>query len=92
MGGDGNKQQKKSSFSFFSMFKGKSSRRGADNYYNYEMKEESVKAYKVWHSDEDRAGRWVAKPGIDREASDFITSRTERWKSVEAVLKDDHLN
>ncbi|CDP15174.1 unnamed protein product [Coffea canephora] len=77
----GGKQKKSSgsssSFSFFSMFKTKSRR--ADD-----MKDDYMKAYKVWPSDEDR-GRWVAEPGIDRKASAFINSRTERWKSVEVA-------
>ncbi|CAI9101389.1 OLC1v1038700C1 [Oldenlandia corymbosa var. corymbosa] len=74
----GGNKQKKSSFSFFGFFKSSKPRR------DYEMKDDFVKAYKVWPSDEDR-GRWVAEPGIDRKASAFISSRTERWKSVEVA-------
>lgn len=66
-----------SSFSFFSLFKNKPRR-------EYEVKDDFVRAYKVWPSDEDR-GRWVAEPGIDMKASAFISSRTERWKSVEGA-------
>ena len=27
---------------------------------------------RMWPSDQDSRGRWVAEPGIDRKASDFI--------------------
>ncbi|KAL3620710.1 hypothetical protein CASFOL_035622 [Castilleja foliolosa] len=70
---------KKNSFSLFSLFKGKSSksRSGDDEYY----RDEYVKAYKVYRSDEDR-GRWVAEPGIDRKASAYITHTTDRWEKL----------
>ncbi|KAI3448427.1 hypothetical protein Pfo_005092 [Paulownia fortunei] len=58
----GNNRQKKSSFSLFSFFKGRSSRaRRVDDTWD-----EYVKAYKVYPSDEDR-GRWVAEPGLTRK-------------------------
>ncbi|OIT40731.1 hypothetical protein A4A49_11239 [Nicotiana attenuata] len=68
--------KKSSSFSFFSLFKSKSSRtrRGDQDYY----KDDCVKAYKVWSSDEDR-GQWVAEPRIDEKASTFISIRTANW-------------
>ncbi|KAL3843584.1 hypothetical protein ACJIZ3_000987 [Penstemon smallii] len=73
----GNNSQKKSSFSLFSLFKGKStkSRRGDD------MRDDYVKAYKVYPSDEDR-GRWVAEPGIDKKASAYISLTTDKWKNA----------
>ncbi|KAH6835929.1 hypothetical protein C2S53_002770 [Perilla frutescens var. hirtella] len=74
----GNK--KRSSFSFFSFFKGRSSssRRG-----EYETRDEYVKAYKVYPSDEDR-GRWVAEPRIDEKASAYITHTTDKWGKLDA--------
>ncbi|PIN10017.1 hypothetical protein CDL12_17398 [Handroanthus impetiginosus] len=76
----GNNRQKKSTFSsLFGLFKsGKNSRTrkgeldGRDDY---------VKAYKVYPSDEDR-GRWVAEPGIDQKASAYITSTTNKWEKL----------
>jgi len=72
MGGNSNsnRQPKKASpntFAFLSFFKpsAKRSRKVEDSWDN------SVKAYKVWPSDEDR-GRWVAEPDIDRKASAYI--------------------
>ncbi|CAA2972023.1 Hypothetical predicted protein [Olea europaea subsp. europaea] len=80
----GNNRQKKSSdssFSLFNIFKGKSSRgRRVVEDTNYD----SMKACKVWPSDEDR-GRYVAKPGIDKLASTYIIATTEKWKSVAAT-------
>ncbi|CAA3012562.1 Hypothetical predicted protein [Olea europaea subsp. europaea] len=76
-----NRQIKKSSsgsISLFSIFKAKNSRalRSESTRDN-----DSVKAYKVWPSDEDR-GRWgVAEPGIDQKAYDYIASRTEKWRT-----------
>lgn len=71
--GGGNK--KKSSFSLFSLFKGRRARRGE------ETREEYVKAYKVYPSDEDR-GRWVAEPGIDKKASAYISYTTDKWEKL----------
>ncbi|KAH6804238.1 hypothetical protein C2S51_032485 [Perilla frutescens var. frutescens] len=72
----GNK--KRSSFSFFSFFKGRSSssRRG-----EYETKDD-MNAYKVYPSDED--GRWVAEPRIDEKASAYITHTTDKWGKLDA--------
>ena len=71
-GGSTSSQHKKSSTSSFSsflkLFKPKrSSYRGEEAYWD-----ESVKACKVWPSDEDRGYWWVAEPGIDRKASAYI--------------------
>lgn len=65
------------------MFKSKNSRnRRADQ---YETKDDFMKAYKVWPSDEDR-GRWVAEPGIDKKASAYISTITEKyWKDVDVA-------
>ncbi|EYU35365.1 hypothetical protein ABFS82_14G081400 [Erythranthe guttata] len=74
----GNNRQKKSSFSLFSFFKGRNSRsakRGDDS------RDEYVKAYKVYPSDEDR-GRWVAEPGIDKKASAYISLTTDKWEKL----------
>lgn len=75
--------KKKSGFSFFGLFKSKgskNSRRGdQDNY----SRDDFVKAYKVWPSDEDR-GKWVAEPGIDNKASIFISNRTAKWSNPES--------
>ncbi|KAL2254225.1 UNVERIFIED_CONTAM: hypothetical protein Sindi_0217200 [Sesamum indicum] len=70
--------KKKSSFSLFSLFKGGRNsrhRRGDDGRDDY------VKAYKVYPSDEDR-GRWVAEPGIDEKASAYISLTTNKWEKL----------
>ncbi|CAA0816566.1 Unknown protein [Striga hermonthica] len=72
------KQQKKSSFSsLFTLFKGLGSRGRARD----EARDEYVKAYKVYPSDEDR-GRWVAEPGIDKKASAYISLTTDKWEKL----------
>ncbi|KAK4337773.1 hypothetical protein RND71_042260 [Anisodus tanguticus] len=78
----GKKKSGSSSFSIFNIFKSKSykSRMGDQEYYS---KDDFVKAYKVWPSDEDR-GLWVAEPGIDKKASTFISIRTANWSNVES--------
>ncbi|KAL1566080.1 hypothetical protein AAHA92_01727 [Salvia divinorum] len=73
--GAGNK--KKSSFSLARLFKGKSCRSR-----EMEVRDECVKAYKVYPSDEDR-GRWVAEPGIDEKASAYISLTTHKWGKLE---------
>lgn len=70
--------KKRSGFSFFGLFKSKNSRR--EDYYS---RDDCVKAYKVWPSDEDR-GQWVADPGIDNKAALFISNRTAKWSSPES--------
>ncbi|PHT62547.1 hypothetical protein T459_33607 [Capsicum annuum] len=71
--------KKRSGFSFLGMFKSKnSSRRDNQDYY---LREDCMKAYKVWPSDEDR-GQWVADPGIDNKAALFISNRTAKWSNV----------
>ncbi|KAJ0509436.1 hypothetical protein HanRHA438_Chr11g0503831 [Helianthus annuus] len=67
------KQLKKYSLAFFSIFKSKKVR-GEDV-----MLDESLKAYRVYRSDQDGV-RWVSEPGIDRKASAYIDSQTNRWK------------
>ncbi|KAL6343762.1 hypothetical protein AAG906_027532 [Vitis piasezkii] len=63
----GNNRQKKSSFSFiFSIFKACCSPGGDDSW-----DEAGNYGRRICPSDEDRHG-WVAEPGIDRKASDFI--------------------
>ncbi|GFP87977.1 hypothetical protein PHJA_000941400 [Phtheirospermum japonicum] len=73
-----NKQKKSSSFSLFSLFKGRGSSRARAR---EETRDEYVKAYKVYPSDEDR-GRWVAEPGIDKKASAYISLTTDRWEKL----------
>lgn len=71
----GNK--KKSCFlSLVSLFKGR--RRSSSC--EYEMRDEYVKDYKVYPSDEDR-GRWVAEPRINEKASAYISLTTHKWGS-----------
>lgn len=70
----GNSGQKKSSFPLFSMFKGKNSKARI-------IRDDYIKAYKVYPSDEDR-GRWVAEPGIDKKASAYISSTTDKWEKI----------
>lgn len=75
----GHKSQRKSSFSFFSIFKRKKSQRGgADDTWD-----DSMKAYKVYPSDQHKAGRW-ADPRIDSKATVFINTATNHWNHVEA--------
>ncbi|KAL4559653.1 hypothetical protein LXL04_031796 [Taraxacum kok-saghyz] len=71
----GHKSRRKSSFSFFSIFKLKKCKKD-DNW------DDSMKAYKVYPSDQDRAGRW-ADPRIDRKATVFINSVTNHWNHVD---------
>lgn len=72
----GNNRERKSSFSLFGFFKGKSSRvrRGGDA-----ARDEHMKPYKVYPSDEDR-GRWFSEPGIDKKASAYISLTTDKWE------------
>ncbi|KAL8222898.1 hypothetical protein R6Q57_020297 [Mikania cordata] len=80
MGGN-YKSEKKSYFSFFTIFRRKKTRREG---YNDQSWDEPMKAYKViYHGDQDRAGRWPADPGIDRKASAYINDRTNKWNNVE---------
>ncbi|KAJ9550507.1 hypothetical protein OSB04_014556 [Centaurea solstitialis] len=73
----GHKSQGKSSFSLFGIFKvKKSERRGEDTW------DDSMKAYKVYPSDQDSAGRW-ADPRIDSKATAYIHTITNRWNEVE---------
>ncbi|CAI9261188.1 unnamed protein product [Lactuca saligna] len=66
---------KKSFFSFFSIFRSKKSATGGDDTWD-----EAVKAYKVYPSDQDRGGRW-ADPRIDSKASAYIDDRTNKWNT-----------
>ncbi|KAL4563730.1 hypothetical protein LXL04_027775 [Taraxacum kok-saghyz] len=72
----GNKSKKKSFFSFLStLFRFNKGRRGDDKAWD-----DSMKAYKMYPSDQDKGGRW-ADPRIDRKASAYIDDRTNRWSS-----------
>ncbi|KAK4339790.1 hypothetical protein RND71_041252 [Anisodus tanguticus] len=73
--------KKKSGFSFFGMFKSKGSKNSRrEEYYS---RDDCVKAYKVWPSDEDR-GQWVAEPGIDNKAAILISNMTAKWNNPES--------
>ncbi|CAI9293993.1 unnamed protein product [Lactuca saligna] len=74
----GHKTQRKSSLSFFGIFKIKKSHRGGGN----DTWDDSMKAYKVYPSDQDKAGRW-ADPRIDNKASVYIDTITNKWNHVE---------
>ncbi|KAI4301650.1 hypothetical protein L6164_034906 [Bauhinia variegata] len=80
MGGN-NRQRKSSSFmSVFGIFKSNNKHRGGGYYDAYE---ESLRARKVWPSDEDR-GRWgVADPRIDMKAEAFIAQYKKKVSESE---------
>ncbi|KAI3754893.1 hypothetical protein L1987_54685 [Smallanthus sonchifolius] len=80
----GHKSQKKSSFSLFGVFKNKKSQKGGQD----DMWDDSMKAYKVYPSDQDRAGFW-ADPRIDSKASVYIETITNKWNHVENILSMD---
>ncbi|GJX42957.1 hypothetical protein Tco_0259633 [Tanacetum coccineum] len=66
------KQQQKSFFSLFSIFKSKKIRGDEGRF------DDCIKAYRVYSSDQDGV-HWVAEPGIDRKASSYIDSITTMW-------------
>nr|GLL37467.1 hypothetical protein BC332_33839 [Ipomoea trifida] len=74
---------KKSSFSFFGMFKSKASKK-VWNGEDYPRDEMVVNAYKTWRSDEDRGTMWVAEPGIDSKATLFINDKTKFWNNSDS--------
>ncbi|KAA0035006.1 hypothetical protein E5676_scaffold155G00380 [Cucumis melo var. makuwa] len=71
MGGHKHKKSH-SSFSFFSFFKSKWSKK--EDHYDHggSWLDDKSRSGKVWPSDEDKAHHWVAEPGIDRKAKDYI--------------------
>ncbi|KAL8237398.1 hypothetical protein R6Q59_018479 [Mikania micrantha] len=72
-----NNWQKKTSFAIFNIFKTKKTGDHEDAW------DDSLKAYKVFPSDQDGV-RWaVAEPGIDKRASAYIDSITNRWNHVD---------
>ncbi|CAK9328456.1 unnamed protein product [Citrullus colocynthis] len=80
MGGNRAKKSHSSSFSFLgALFKSKRGRRG-DHYYEQQQQQQQQGSSwddfscptKVWPSDADKCHRWVAEPGIDRKAKDYI--------------------
>lgn len=74
----GGNKYKKLSLSIFGIFKHKDSHReGSDDAWD-----DSIKAYKVYPSDQDRAGYW-ADPRIDNKASAYIETITNKWNHVE---------
>uniref|UniRef100_A0A9I9D9U6 Uncharacterized protein n=1 Tax=Cucumis melo TaxID=3656 RepID=A0A9I9D9U6_CUCME len=76
MGGNRQKKSHNSSFSFLGLFKSKRSGRKGDHYYDHQQQGNSWEDFscpsKVWPSDADKCHRWVAEPGIDRKAKDYI--------------------
>ncbi|PWA55256.1 hypothetical protein CTI12_AA427910 [Artemisia annua] len=73
------KQQKKSFFSLFSIFKSKKIRGDERRF------DDCIKAYRVFPSDQDGV-HWVAEPGIDRKASSYIDS--DGYGSFSSCIKD----
>ncbi|KAD1430138.1 hypothetical protein E3N88_42840 [Mikania micrantha] len=72
-----NNWPKKTSFAIFNIFKTKKTGDHEDTW------DDSLKAYKVFPSDQDGV-RWaVAEPGIDKRASAYIDSITNRWNHVD---------
>ncbi|KAF5739931.1 hypothetical protein HS088_TW12G01145 [Tripterygium wilfordii] len=74
----GGRQKKLSSFSLFGMFKSSSKpRRGSagevDDPDQATSSTSSSNGRKVWPSDEDYKGRWVADPNINLKATAFIS-------------------
>ena len=75
----GHKSQRKSFVSFFGMFEHKKSQRGGEDTW-----EDST--YKVYPSDQDRAGCW-ADPHIDSKASAYIDTMKNKWEYGEVSDK-----
>lgn len=71
MGRNSGEKKARSSFSIFSFFKSRRGRKG-DVYDHCGSWDEASSTGKVWPSDEDKAHHWVAEPGIDRKAKDYI--------------------
>ncbi|KAL4556331.1 hypothetical protein LXL04_038979 [Taraxacum kok-saghyz] len=69
--------QKKTSYAILNMFKGKKTRGDQEDTWD-----DSIKAYKVFPSDQDGV-RWVAEPGIDKRASAYIDSTTNKWNHLD---------
>ncbi|KAG6592307.1 hypothetical protein SDJN03_14653, partial [Cucurbita argyrosperma subsp. sororia] len=71
MGGNNRSKKAHSSFSIFNFFKFRRGRK-EDHCDHSGYWDEMPRSSKVWPSDEDKAHRWVAEPGIDRKAKDYI--------------------
>ena len=71
MGGNNRSKKAHSSFSIFNFFKFRRGRK--EDYCDHgDYWNEMPRSGKVWPSDEDKTHRWVAEPGIDRKAKDYI--------------------
>ncbi|KAI3770631.1 hypothetical protein L6452_01771 [Arctium lappa] len=71
--------QKKTSFAILNIFKTKKAQGDQEDAWD-----DSLKAYKVFPSDQDGV-RWVAEPGIDKRASAYINSITDRWSHLDVA-------
>ncbi|KAG6592309.1 hypothetical protein SDJN03_14658, partial [Cucurbita argyrosperma subsp. sororia] len=71
MGGNNQSKKSHSSFSIFNFFKFRKGRK-EDHYDHGGYWNKMPRSGKVWPSDEDKTHRWVAEPGIDRKAKDYI--------------------
>ncbi|KAG6592308.1 hypothetical protein SDJN03_14654, partial [Cucurbita argyrosperma subsp. sororia] len=71
MGGNNRSKKAHSSFSIFNFFKSRRSRK-EDHCDHSGGWDEIPRSSKIWPSDEDKIHRWVAEPGIDRKAKDYI--------------------
>lgn len=74
MGGKNRQKKAQSSFSIFNLFRSRKARKGDDHQcdLDHDCCAEISRSSKVWPSDEDKTHRWVAEPGIDRRAKDYI--------------------
>lgn len=72
MGGNNRQKKAHSSFSIFSFFKSRRGRKGDHCDHSCSWPNEMPRSSKVWPSDEDKPHHWVAEPGIDRKAKDYI--------------------
>ena len=71
MGGNDRSKKAGSSFSIFRFFKFRRGR-NEDHYDHSGYWDEMPRSGKVWPSDEDKAHRWIAEPGVDRKTNYYI--------------------
>ncbi|KAG6592317.1 hypothetical protein SDJN03_14663, partial [Cucurbita argyrosperma subsp. sororia] len=85
MGGNNRLKKAHSSFSIFNFFKFRRGRK-EDHCNHSGCWNEMPRSNKVWPSDEDKIHCWVAEPGIDRKAKDYI-DRIYRNRAFESKLQ-----